>query len=189
MVNRRRFAKNIQESQPAVSEMDPLQRSELQSLIGAVVEGQGLWCEEVLVGGQPGDRVLSVVVDRIDELEGVSLDTISVITQEVSAALDAQGDAIPELGADSYTLEVTTPGTDRPLVRKHHWQKNLGRIVNVSIDGAEPTDAQILSVDAEGVELVVLTPGAKKGMPPKRSAPAYYTYDRLTNATIQVQLK
>jgi len=189
MVNRRRFARKFEEARPAVSELDPIQRSELESLVAAIVEGQGLWCEEVVVGGQPGDRILSVVIDRIDELEGVTLDTISLITQEVSAALDAQGDAIPELGAQSYTLEVTTPGTDRPLVRKHHWEKNLGRIVNVQIDDAEPTDAKIHDVDAEGVELSVITPGAKKGMPAKYAPPEHYSFDRLTNATIQVQLK
>lgn len=189
MVNRRSFAKHLHESRPAVSEMDPIQRSELQSLIGAIVEGQGLWCEEVVIGGQPGDRVLSVVVDRIDEQDGISLDTIGVITQEVSAALDAEGDVIPELGSQAYTLEVTTPGTDRPLVRKHHWEKNLGRIVRVQIDDDNPTDAQIHNVHADGVELSVITPGAKKGMPAKYAKPVHYAYDRLSNATVQVQLK
>lgn len=189
MVNRRRFPTTFEDSKPAVSELDPLQRSELQARIGSVVEGQGLWCEEVVVGGQPGDRVLSVVVDRIDETDGVQLDVIATITQEVSAALDAEGDAIPELGADSYTLEVTTPGTDRPLVRKHHWQKNIGRIVTVTIDTAEPQDAKIFDVDADGVELSLITPGAKKGMPAKQSKPAHYGYERLANAIVQVQLK
>lgn len=189
MVNRRSFAKHVHESRPAVSEMDPMERSELQSLIGAVVEGQGLWCEEVVIGGQPGDRVLSVVVDRIDDQDGISLDTIGVITQEVSAALDAEDDAIPELGSQPYTLEVTTPGTDRPLVRKHHWEKNLGRIVSVQIDEAEPTEARIHDVDTDGAELSVLTPGAKKGMPAKAAKPVHYAYDRLSNAIVQVQLK
>lgn len=189
MVNRRSFAKKFQDSTPAVSEMDPIERSELQGIISAVVEGQGLWCEEVVIGGSPGDRVLSVVIDRIDEENGVSLDTIATITQEVSGALDAQGDSIPGLGAESYTLEVSTPGTDRPLVRKHHWEKNLGRIVSVSIDDDEPTQAKIHSVDAHGVELVVITPGAKKGMPAKYAAPAHYGFEQLTNAVVQVQLK
>lgn len=189
MVNRRSFAQHVHESRPAVSELDPIQRSELQSLIGAVVEGQGLWCEEVVLGGQPGDRVLSVVVDRIDDQDGISLDTIGVITQEVSAALDAEGDAIPELGSQSYTLEVTTPGTDRPLVRKHHWEKNLGRVVNVRIDDQEATDAKIHDVNADGVELSIITPGAKKGMPAKYAKPEHYTYEQLSNAIVQVQLK
>lgn len=189
MVNRRSFAKTTQDSQPAVSELDPLQRTELQSIVAAVVEGQGLWCEEVVVGGSPGDRVLSVVIDRIDEGNGVSLDMIALITQEVSAALDAQGDDIPHLGAEPYTLEVSTPGTDRPLVRKHHWEKNLGRIITVIIDGDQSVEAKIHSVDAEGVELALITPGAKKGMPSKYAAPVHYDYHRLSNAVVQVQLK
>lgn len=189
MVHRRSFAKNFQDSTPAVSELDPLERSEIQALIGAIVESQGLWCEEIQIGGVPGARVLSVVVDRIDDEQGVSLDTISAITQEVSGALDAEGDWIPGLGTDAYTLEVSTPGTDRPLVRKHHWQKNLGRIVHVQINEDEPQEAKIHSVDADGVELVVITPGAKKGMPPKYSKPVYYAFDQLHNAVVQVQLK
>lgn len=189
MANRRSFAKNFQESTPAVSEQDAIERSELQALVGAVVEGQGLWCEEIVVGGVLGDRVLSVVIDRIDDDEGVSLDSIATITQEVSAALDAKGDVLPEIGTDSYTLEVSTPGTDRPLVRKHHWDKNLGRVINVNIDSGEPVDAIIHSIAEDGVELVLITPGAKKGMPDKRSRPAHYGYEQLSNAIVQVQLK
>ncbi len=189
MANRRSFPTTMNGSRPAVSELDAIERSELQALIGSVVEGNGLWCEEVLVGGAPGDRVLSVVVDSINNDSGLELDAIASITQDVSTALDAKGDWLPEIGTDSYTLEVSTPGTDRPLVRKHHWEKNLGRVVNVIIDDAGPVDAKIHSVDETGVELVQITPGAKKGMPEKYSAPAHYTYKQLSNAIVQVQLK
>lgn len=189
MAHRRSFATNRHDSQPAVSELDSLDRTELQALVAAVVEGNGLWCEEVVVSGGPGDRVLSVVVDRIDDVEGVTLDTIADITQEISTALDAVGDWIPEIGSDAYRLEVTTPGTDRPLVRQHHWEKNLGRVVNVVIDDGEPIDAKIHSVDDTGVELVRIIPGAKKGMPVKYADPAHYTYEQLSNAIVQVQLK
>lgn len=189
MTNRRSFATNAHDSQPAVSELDALERSELQALVGAVVEGNGLWCEEVVVGGIPGDRVLSVVIDQIDDVEGVILDTIANMTQEISTALDAVGDWVPGIGTDPYTLEVSTPGTDRPLVRPHHWKKNLGRVVNVVIDGAEPIDAKIHSTDDDGVELVQIIPGAKKGMPAKYAAPEHYNYAQLSNAIVQVQLK
>lgn len=189
MVNHRKFATNFQDSQPAVSEMDPIQRSSLQSLVGSIVEGQGLWCEEVLLGGQPGAKVLSVVIDRIDGEQGIMLDDLAIINQEVSAAMDAEEDNIPELGGDPYTLEITTPGTDRPLVRKHHWEKNIGRILEVTIDESTTTQAKILNVDSEGVELALITPGAKKGMPEKYSEPAHYSYEQLSHAVVQVQLK
>ena len=174
-------------SRPAVSELDPIERSELQALVGAVVEGNGLWCEEVLVGGVPGDRVLSVVVDSINNDSGLELDAIASITQDISTRCKREW--LPEIGTDSYTLEVSTPGTDRPLVRKHHWEKNLGRVVNVIIDDADPVDAKVHSVDETGVELVQIKPGAKKGMPAKYSAPAHYAYEQLSNAIVQVQLK
>src|SRR5699024_8724280 len=189
MANRRSFPINSSESQPAVSELDSLERSELQALIGGIVEGHGLWCEEVIVGGAPGDRVLSVFVDRIADVDGVILDTIANVTHEISAALDAQGDDLPEIGTDTYTLEVSTPGIDRPLVRQHHWEKNLGRVVNVVIDGDEPVDAKVHNVDGNGVDLVRIIPGAKKGMPVKYSDPQYYRYEQLSNAIVQVQLK
>lgn len=189
MSQRRSFATSAHDSEPAVSELDSIERSELQALIGAVVEGNGLWCEEVVVGGIPGDRTLSVVVDQIDDDEGVILDTIANITQEISTALDAVGDWVPEIGADPYTLEVSTPGTDRPLVRRHHWEKNLGRVVNVVIDGEAPVDAKIHSIDDDGVELVRIIPGAKKGMPAKHAAPEHYNFAQLSNAIVQVQLK
>jgi len=189
MANRRSFPTSMSSSSPAVSELAAIERSELQNLVGAVVEGNGLWCEEVIVGGVPGDRVLSVVVDSVSNDSGPELDAIAAITHDVSTALDTKGEWLPEMGTDSYTLEVSTPGTDRPLVRKHHWEKNLGRIVHVIIDDAEPVDAKIHSVDESGVELVRITPGAKKGMPAKYSAPAHYAYEQLSNAIVQVQLK
>ena len=189
MANRRSFATNAAASRPAVSELDSLERSELQAIVAAVVEGNGLWCEDVTIAGTPGDRVLSVVIDKIDDADGVSLDDIATMSQEVSSALDALGDNIPELGAEPYTLEVSTPGTDRPLVRKHHWEKNLGRIVAVNVEDAGPIEAKIHSVDDDGVALVRITPGAKKGMPAKYAEPAHYAYEQLSNAVVQVQLK
>src|SRR5699024_4736829 len=67
--------------------------------------------------------------------------------------------------------------------------EKLGRVVNVIIDDADPVDAKVHSVDETGVELVQIKPGAKKGMPTKYSAPAHYTYQQLSNAVVQVQLK
>ena len=42
------------------------------------------------------------------------------------------------MGAAPFTLEVTSPGTDRPLTLPRHWQKNVDRLVKVvKFDGTQ----------------------------------------------------
>jgi ribosome maturation factor RimP len=73
-------------------------------------------------------RVLRVAVDQDG---GVTLDDIAEATREVSKVLD--GPAVSAvLGSAPYTLEVTSPGTDRPLVLPRHWRRNRGRLVKVT---------------------------------------------------------
>ncbi|MGH3315887.1 MAG: ribosome maturation factor RimP, partial [Nocardioidaceae bacterium] len=42
-----------------------------------------------------------------------------------------------------YTLEVTSPGTDRPLTEPRHWRRNIGRLVKVTPHEGEPVIGRI----------------------------------------------
>ncbi len=95
-------------------------------------------------------RLLRVAVDKDG---GVTMDEIADATKEVSRLLD-ESDV---MGEHPYTLEVTSPGTDRPLTLPRHWRRNQGRLVKVSCkDGAAFTgritgsDEQRATVDVEG---------------------------------------
>jgi ribosome maturation factor RimP len=66
------------------------------------------------------------------------------------------------MGEHPYTLEVTSPGTDRPLTLPRHWRRNRGRLVKVSCtDGRTLTgritdtgeDHAVLDVDGTPQEL------------------------------------
>ncbi len=100
-------------------------------------------------------RVLKVAVDKDG---GVTLDDIAVATKEVSRLLDVSD----VMGEHPYTLEVTSPGIDRPLVLPRHWRRNAGRLVKVTThDGASLTgrvlssDEQSATVDVDGKPHVV----------------------------------
>jgi ribosome maturation factor RimP len=56
---------------------------------------------------------------------------------------------------DAYVLEVTSPGTDRPLTSEAHWRRAVTRLVNADFVDGTSISARITSVDA-GV--VVLQP-------------------------------
>lgn len=98
-----------------------------------ITQEQGLYLEEVTVV-RAGKRQLVTVI--IDGENGLSLDEVTVATKAISTRLDE----LAELGDAPFTLEVTSPGTDRPLTAVRHWRKNQGRLVKVALnDGGEIT--------------------------------------------------
>jgi ribosome maturation factor RimP len=85
--------------------------------------------EDVAIRRAGRRRVVRVVVDHAG---GLSLDLVADISRDISRALD-DADA---LGDDAYVLEVTSPGVDRPLTLPRHWERAVGRLVEVGlVDG------------------------------------------------------
>jgi ribosome maturation factor RimP len=120
----------------------------LRPVVAAAVAELGFDLDslEVQVAGRR--KLVTVVVDADD---GVELDLLSGVSRTVSAALDAHDDIL----GGPYTLEVTSPGVDRPLTRPMHWRRSRLRLVRVRPrDGAEFT-GRVGDADDTGVELLV----------------------------------
>lgn len=102
----------------------------LTELLTPAIKTLGFVLEEIKVTPVGKRRIIAVIVDQEDK--NPNLDEVTVVSREVSNILDNYS----QLGDQPFTLEVTTPGVDRPLVLPRHWQKNLGRLVKVvKIDG------------------------------------------------------
>jgi ribosome maturation factor RimP len=113
-----------------------------------VVTAAGLDLESVRVTAAGRRRLLRVVVDSDG---GVSLDDAAAISRQLSAALDTAA----VMGDFPYTLEVSSPGVDRPLTEPRHWRRAAGRLVQVTAADSGPTSGRIVSADLEGVTLDV----------------------------------
>ncbi len=98
----------------------------LTELLNPVVSRAGFVLEEVTVTPVGKRRLVSVVIDR--ENSNPSLDEVTVVSKEISVILDAYS----QMGEMPFTLEVTTPGVDRPLTLPRHWKKNIGRLVKIT---------------------------------------------------------
>ena len=85
-------------------------------------------------------RLLRVAVDKDG---GVTLDDIAEATREVSRLLD-ESDV---MGVAPYTLEVTSPGVDRPLTHSRHWRRNRGRLVTVALRDGRSLTGRITESD------------------------------------------
>jgi len=106
--------------------------------------------------------VLRIVLDRSTEVavapdqsnEGVTLEDCQHVSHDVSAVLDAE-DAVE----GRYTLEVSSPGLDRPLRSARDYQRFTGRlaklVVTVPISGRKHFTGRLKGIDDTDVILEV----------------------------------
>jgi ribosome maturation factor RimP len=116
-----------------------------------VAEGRGYELVDVEVKGGGERRLVRVYVDKEG---GIGLDELQSVSEEVSAILDVED---PISGA--YTLEVSSPGLDRPLRSESDFRRAVGHLVSVEsrepIDGRRRFTGRLTAVQAGSVELTL----------------------------------
>jgi ribosome maturation factor RimP len=122
-------------------------RARLAAVLSPVVAESGYELEEVTVSRAGRREVVRVIVDSRDAGGGISLDAIAEVSRRVSEALDTSESAAG-IGAAPYTLEVTSPGVDRPLTAPRHWRRSLGRLVSVRHTDRSLT-GRVVAADSE----------------------------------------
>lgn len=119
----------------------------LTELLNPVVSRAGFVLEDVTVTPVGKRRLVSVVIDR--ENSNPSLDEVTVVSKEISVILDTYS----QMGEMPFTLEVTTPGVDRPLTLPRHWKKNIGRLVKITPKQGDKFIGRISEVSENQVKL------------------------------------
>jgi ribosome maturation factor RimP len=151
--------------------------SRLAGLIGPAVAAAGMDLESVRVSVAGRRRLLRVVVDSD---RGVSLDDAAEVSRDVSAALDATD----VMGDMPYTLEVSSPGVDRPLTEPRHWRRAAGRLVRVKTDAGK-VQGRVLAADADGVTLDVDGAGHRYGYGDLGAGAVQVEFGRLPDAELE----
>lgn len=123
-------------------------RERLAEVLEEPLSAVGLDVEAVEVTPAGRRRLLRVAVDKDG---GVTLDDIAEATREVSRVLDDS----EVMGERPYTLEVTSPGTGRPLTLPRHWRRNQGRLVKVACHEGERFTGRIREVGEHSAHVVV----------------------------------
>jgi ribosome maturation factor RimP len=135
----------------------------IAALLEPVVRALGMDLEGVRLTSAGRRRLLRVVVDADG---GVSLDEIALASRKLSARLDNAG----AMGEAPYTLEVSSPGVDRPLTEPRHWRRAAGRLVKVPVstpgaDRAQPVTGRVIAADEHGVTMEVAGGNRQFGYP------------------------
>jgi ribosome maturation factor RimP len=138
----------------------------VRAVVAPVVDGAGLFLEDVAVTRAGSRSVVRVVVDLPEDAVGsLDSDTLGDASRALSAALDEQ-----DVVNGAYTLEVSTPGTSRPLTEVRHFKRARTRLVTLRLHDGATVSGRLVDVadgaadggsDAASGALLVLDDGSR----------------------------
>lgn len=132
----------------------------LQEIISPILWSLGLDLVEVLCVGHGPRSVVRVLIDKPG---GVTIADCEQAHKALGPALDV-ADPFPH----TYTLEVSSPGLDRPFKRLQDYQRAVGKRVNLKLrqplDGQWRVNGELTHVDEQSVTLTVAADKAEPQM-------------------------
>lgn len=106
-------------------------KEEISAVITPALKSLGFYLEDITITTAGKRSMLTVIVDADNHL---LLDQVTAATKAIGELVEG----IQSLGDSPFTLEVTSPGIDRPLTKPRHWRKNIDRLIKVILlDGKE----------------------------------------------------
>lgn len=109
---------------------------EISAAIRPIIEATGNYLEELTITSAGKVKILTVIIDSDNHL---NLDQVTAVTKEISEIIES----LEGLGDGAFTLEVTSPGIDRPLTKPRHWRKNLDRLVKITMTSGQEITGRI----------------------------------------------
>jgi ribosome maturation factor RimP len=124
----------------------------LEEFVRTELDALGFDLVELRMGGTSRRPLVDVRIDRRDG-DRVSVDDCVRVSRAIEPRLDASG-----LVGDRYTLDVSSPGVERPLRTASDWRRFAGRAAKVLSPGlGGRLEVEVLGIDdAAGVETAVM---------------------------------
>ncbi len=130
--------------------MDRITLNSIHTAIESAVTGLGCEIVDVEFVTKNGDGTLTVYIDKVPT--GVTLDDC----EAVSIAIDPILDELDPTGNAPYTLNVSSPGLDRPFKTQRDYERNYGKEVEVKLYAPLQGKKVIEGVLTERSENVIL---------------------------------
>ena len=143
-------------------------KEDISAAVTPALSALGFYLEDVTITSAGRRSMLTIIVDGDTHL---SLDQVTSATKAIGEIVEG----LQSLGNTPFTLEVTSPGLDRPLTKPRHWRKNIdrlvkvvlldGSVVNGRIKSATETDVLIddVSIEFSAIKRATLEVEFKQG--------------------------
>ncbi len=145
----------------------------IADLAGPAAQAAGLVVDSVTVSAAGKQTKVFVAVDLPEDAVGsADLDTVAKASRAIGDALDEAN--VP---SGAYTLEVSTPGTDRPLTLRRHFMRARSRLVELDMVNGSTIAGRIMELTEDA--LVLDIDGASQTVP----------LTDVTRGRVQVEMK
>jgi len=148
----------------------------VREVAGRVTASRGFELVDVEIKRQRGGHLVRLFMDKPG---GIGLEELQSVSEEVSAILDVE-DPIDS----AYTLEVSSPGLDRPLKGAVDYRRFLGRLAKLSsyelVDGRRHWTGRLVGVDETAVRLCLESEGGREVAIP---------LDKIAHGRLEIEFK
>lgn len=122
------------------------EEKKIRDLVEQTIQGiDDLFLVDVKIKGNSGNQKVLIFMDGDN---GISIDQCSSISRQVGAEIEEE-----DFMKGKYTLEVSSPGLDFPLMLHRQYIKNVGRTLEVETSAGEKLEGTLLEVKEDTIEL------------------------------------
>ncbi|MEP1035694.1 ribosome maturation factor RimP [Ekhidna sp.] len=123
------------------------EEKKIRDLAEKAIEGfDDLFLVDIKVKGNSGNQKVLIFIDGDN---GISIDQCSKISREIGNEIEEE-----DFIADKYTLEVSSPGLDFPIILHRQYVKNVGREIEVEMNSGEKAEGKLSDVTEETIVLI-----------------------------------
>jgi ribosome maturation factor RimP len=140
--------------------------------------GENQFLLETVVSSKHGPKKVTVIVDGD---QGLTIDECAAISRRLLDLMEAEA----LLEEDGFTLEVTTPGVDRPLKLKREYSKNIGRSLRVQLKDKVVENGKLVEVSEESIALEQDAKDGKKNI----KKVSVFPFSEIERAIVHVSFK
>ncbi len=157
-------------------------KEHLEVLLAPFLEEGNYFLVDIQIKASKVSQKVTILVDKD---EGITIQECTSISRRLAKQLEEQ-----EIFTDAYTLEVSSPGLDQPLVLLRQYLKNLGRNLKVTLKTGEIISGQLTEAKENEITLQLPEPKKKSKVPVdeaslKREIPV----DQISKALVEISFK
>jgi len=148
--------------------------------VSPLLEHEGYELVRVKAGSDSGHALMALFIDRLNRDRAINMDDLEFLNGLLSDALDV-ADTEKPFFKNSYNLEVSSPGIERPLSKKSHFEAAKGKVVKIKTDSLDGLPRSVTGTlqDAsqEGVRVQVNPKDEALFVPFERMKDAHEVFD------------